>query len=353
MMRVIGIDPGTVSIDLCGLADGRLWLDQSWPTADALAEPERFVAALTGAGPIDLIAGPSGYGLPLLPARDLTDDLLRLAFLSDHGETGGIGGLKRLVRLLADSGLPVLLTPGVIHLPTIPASRKVNRVDMGTADKLATTVLGIFDQARRFGGSVADTSFIMLELGGAFTAAVAVERGQIVDGQGGSSGPMGWRSSGAWDGEVAFLAGQVTKDLLFKGGADGQMGGWAATEVVDLEGYCESATKAVLALTSSVSSPRGPACWPASKAARGACRAGAEASCRRPGSRDGRVRGYHQACRPRSGAHGRWARGRTARRPGRHASNQGCIGYCARSPAGDQPRHRPAPHRARLKWGMS
>lgn len=256
MVRVIGIDPGTVSIDLCGLADGQLWLDQSWPTVDAVAEPERLVAALIAAGPIDLITGPSGYGLPLVPARQLTEDLLRLAFLSEHGDAGGIGGLKRLVRLLAGTGLPMVLTPGVIHLPTVPSHRKVNRVDLGTADKLATAALAIFDQARRIGGSAVDTSFILLELGGAFTAAVAVDRGRIVDGQGGSSGPMGWRSSGAWDGEVAFLAERVTKDLLFKGGADGQLGGWAATAVVDLEGYCESAVKAVLALTASLSSPR-------------------------------------------------------------------------------------------------
>jgi len=34
MPRVIGIDPGTVSIDLCGLDNGRLFLDRSWPTAE-------------------------------------------------------------------------------------------------------------------------------------------------------------------------------------------------------------------------------------------------------------------------------------------------------------------------------
>ena len=37
MPRVIGIDPGTVSIDLCGLDDGRVFLDRSLPTAEALA----------------------------------------------------------------------------------------------------------------------------------------------------------------------------------------------------------------------------------------------------------------------------------------------------------------------------
>ena len=63
-----------------------------------------------------------------------------------------------------------------------------------------------------------DVSFILLELGGAFTAAIAVERGAIVDGAGGTSGPLGLRGAGALDGEVAFLAGSVSKGLLFGGG---------------------------------------------------------------------------------------------------------------------------------------
>ena len=47
-----------------------------------------------------------------------------------------------------------------------------------------------------------DVSFILLELGGAFSAAVAVDGGRIVDGLGGSSGPLGMRAAGALDAEV-------------------------------------------------------------------------------------------------------------------------------------------------------
>src|SRR5438445_536771 len=70
MPRVIGIDPGTVSIDLCGLDQGRVFLDRSWPTAEALADPARFILELEAAGPLDLVAGPSGYGLPLTRALE-------------------------------------------------------------------------------------------------------------------------------------------------------------------------------------------------------------------------------------------------------------------------------------------
>ena len=69
MPRVIGIDPGTVSIDVCGLDDGDLFLDESYPTRETLADPSRFVAMLESHAPLDLIAGPSGYGLPLRRAR--------------------------------------------------------------------------------------------------------------------------------------------------------------------------------------------------------------------------------------------------------------------------------------------
>src|SRR5688572_2648507 len=120
MCRVIGIDPGTVTIDLCGLDDGRLFLDQSLPTPRALADPALLVSLLEASAPLDLVAGPSGYGLPLIAASDLTDADLRLAYLAAEGEAGGIGGLRALVRAIARISIPVVLTPGVVHLPSVP-----------------------------------------------------------------------------------------------------------------------------------------------------------------------------------------------------------------------------------------
>ncbi len=251
MPLAIGIDPGTVSIDLVGLRDGELWLDQSLPTREVLASPGEFVALLTSRGVPDLIAGPSGYGLPLLRADQVTEAHLRLALLAADGETGGIGGLGGLLRLLAVSALPVVFTPGAIHLPTVPIARKLNRVDLGTADKVAAVALAIWDQAGRLDLPPDGTSLILLELGGAFTAALAVDHGAIVDGFGGTSGPMGWKSSGGWDGEVAFLAGEVGKDLLFRGGRSEP-----PNDEAGISAYVESAHKAVLALTVSVPRPR-------------------------------------------------------------------------------------------------
>lgn len=263
MPRVIGIDPGTLSIDLCGLDEGRVFLDRSIPTADALATPQLLVDLLTQSGPLDLVAGPSGYGLPLRAAQDLTDTDFRLAYLSADGEPGGIRGLRALMRALAASALPVVLTPGVIHLTSVPAYRKVNRVDMGTADKLCAAVLALSEEAARLGARPADVSFILLELGGAFSAALAIDHGRVVDGLGGSSGPMGARAAGALDGEVAFLAGSVSKDLLFGGGVVtiADMASASFDDVVAsptdrarlaYEAFIDSAVKAIVSLSAIV-----------------------------------------------------------------------------------------------------
>jgi hypothetical protein len=40
MPRVAGVDPGTLTIDICVLDDGRLAAERSWSTAQAVGEPE-------------------------------------------------------------------------------------------------------------------------------------------------------------------------------------------------------------------------------------------------------------------------------------------------------------------------
>jgi predicted butyrate kinase (DUF1464 family) len=153
-----------------------------------------------------------------------------------------------------------------VQLATVPPHRKINRVDMGTADKVCAVALAVHERSQRRRGQNGD-SFILVELGGAFTAAIAVESGRIVDGLGGSSGPLGATASGALDGEVAFLAREVTKQMIFSGGALAVAGtpSARAEEVADtstemhrtaFEGYLESVVKAVAALRVSAPSAR-------------------------------------------------------------------------------------------------
>jgi predicted butyrate kinase (DUF1464 family) len=261
-----------VSFDVCGLEAGEVCLDLSLPSATLGADPSPLVDALVRAGPLDLVLGPGGYGLPLMRARNITaKELSQMLLLreDEHGARVGIAGMRAIVRALLDAGLPLVFGPGVIHLPTVPAYRKWNRIDMGTADKVASAALCLADQARRLHIEFAECSFIMLELGGAFSAALAVDEGRIVDGLGGSSGPIGAQACGALDGEVAYLLGAgLSKATVFGGGALSANGevdiantpvemlrrdprlreGWLALE--------ESAAKAVLALTAVARAPR-------------------------------------------------------------------------------------------------
>ncbi len=241
----MGIDPGTLSIDVCGIADGQIYLDRSWPTAEALSDSTAFLELLTGPGSPELVVAPSGYGLPLRAARDASEEDLTLAFLAPPGETGGIGGLRKLARALATSGLPVVYLPGVIHFDTVPRHRKLNRIDLGTVDKVCAAVLGIQGQCTRLGREPEEVSFIMIEMGGAFTAGVCVERGQITDGVGGTSGSIGWKAAGALDGEVAFLAGGITKAALFQGGVSSLLERAPALSRVAVDAYVEGIVKTV------------------------------------------------------------------------------------------------------------
>ena len=268
MIRVAGVDPGTVSFDVCVLDDGEVVLERSFRTVDVGADPQLLVNALADHGPFELVLGPAGYGLPLVPVAEVGERELALMLLlredEPHGHVG-VGGMRSIVRSLMASGLPIVFGPGAIHLPTIPAYRKWNRIDLGTADKVASAALCIADQALRLDVDFAETSFVMLELGGAFSAALAVDGGRIVDGLGGSAGPIGARACGALDAEAAYLLGAaLSKETVFSGGAlvgaDLSAGlealrrdprhreGWLALE--------EGAAKAALALTASAPAPR-------------------------------------------------------------------------------------------------
>jgi predicted butyrate kinase (DUF1464 family) len=255
LTRVAGVDPGTVSFDVCVLDDGDVILERSFRTEDLGADPAPLVETLAGHGPFDLVLGPAGYGLPLVPAEHVRERELALMVLLRADEPQGpvgVGGMRAIVRALIAAGLPLVFGPGAIHLPTLPAYRKWNRIDLGTADKVASAALCVADQSRRLSADFPETSFVMLELGGAFSAALAVDGGRIVDGLGGSAGPIGARACGALDAEVAYLLGAaLSKRTVFSGGAldpAPSHDGWLALE--------EGAAKAALALTVSVPTPR-------------------------------------------------------------------------------------------------
>ncbi len=102
----------------------------------------------------------------------------------------------------------------------MPPHRKINRIDLGTADKLCVAALTLAQRTRQLGMEPEAYHGCVVELGSAFTACLVLSGGQVVDGLGGTSGPPGWRGGGAWDGELAYLLSPLQKRDLFTGGAD-------------------------------------------------------------------------------------------------------------------------------------
>ncbi|MFO0799960.1 MAG: DUF1464 family protein [Gemmataceae bacterium] len=217
-MRVAGCDPGTSALDVL-ILDGGIVADQvRFEPEELRADPAAVVAWLVARGPFDLVAAPSGYGLPLVRAAEATDaQLAQLSLLRPDDRGGGVAGFSAVARAFRDSPLPAVFLPGVAHLPTVPAHRKVNRIDLGTPDKLAVAALALHQLSGTWNR---DGPVCVVELGTSFSAALVVnERGEIVDGVGGTGGPLGWRSAGGWDGEAAYLLGPLAKADLFAGGA--------------------------------------------------------------------------------------------------------------------------------------
>lgn len=243
MIKIIGIDPGTKSFDLFGvefITDSpprtlspqrksiickikeKIFLDKSIPSEKVAQNPEILLSEIKPFLPVSAIIGPSGYGLPLTKLANASENEINQMLPMEGDDTGGVSvneGIKRLFWKMKEMKLPVYFTPGVIHLTTVPAYRKLNRMDMGTADKLCCVALAIKDQMERLKIRANQTSFILLEMGYGFTASIAVKNGQVIDGLGGTSGFPGFLGTGFWDGELAIRMGKLPQGILFTGGA--------------------------------------------------------------------------------------------------------------------------------------
>jgi predicted butyrate kinase (DUF1464 family) len=243
VLRVVGTDPGTSSLDLLLLGDGTVVDQVRLEPAQLRDDPGILAALLARWSPIDLIAAPSGYGLPLVRGDAFTEDHLEQISLvrpDERGRDSGVIGFRSWIRAFVCSGAPLVFLPGGLHLPTIPAHRKAGAVDLGTADKVAVAALALWFDAAAAGGFGRST-FAVVEVGSAFTAILVVHEGQIVDASAGSRGPLGLRSGGAWDGEVAYWRVPLAKDDLFHGGL-------ADLGVIGPDAYRESILKHAAAL---------------------------------------------------------------------------------------------------------
>lgn len=266
-MKVLGIDPGSKSWDFFGLEDNKIILDTSIPTNELTQNPQKAITIIKSVENIDLMTAPSGFGLPLKKVKDLSEkDIFFTLLKFEQKDRDKLIGLGNVLRLIKTENVPGVIVPGVKHLPTVPKYRKINKIDMGTADKLCTAVTGIRDQIEKFKIPPEETNFIMVEIGYGFTAVLAIENGQIIDGIGGSN-IMGFRACGSLDGELAYLIKNIKKKNIYKGGV-AYISGYSNMSIKEitlladkddqiktaLKAYISSVKKAVFGIASSFSS---------------------------------------------------------------------------------------------------
>lgn len=235
MVRALGIDPGTKSMDLCGLENGKVFYEKSILTEEVAKNPSLIIEATKDAFPLDLIAGPSGYGVELthiekIPIEKFEDWYYNYILLTIKDEIES--AIKKKIfgamvyYAMTQSALvmkkerwPVAYIPGVINLPTVPYYRKVNKMDMGTADKLCVAVLATHMQAERLAISYKDVSFILVEMGFGYNSVLGIENGRIVDGIGGTTFPgIGFLTASSLDFELVQIIKNWNKEDIFAGG---------------------------------------------------------------------------------------------------------------------------------------
>ncbi len=280
MVRALGIDPGTKSFDLVLIEGPKVIKEVSIETIEVARNPSVLTEAIKELS-ADIIAGPSGYGTPLVFNNEIINPrgfALEVLLLSTEDdirrgiELGELGiavydALAKVVEDLWRSKLNVCYIPSVKLLPTVPTYRKINKLDMGTADKLAATVLGIYDQSRRLGINYDEVSFIYVELGFGYNAVVGVEGGKVVDGLGGTLVPMGFLTIGPIDTELVVVGREWFRGDVFHGGVSDVCGIKSIEELIKavsngecLDGFnamIESVIKAAYAIrATSVKEPK-------------------------------------------------------------------------------------------------
>lgn len=186
-MKVLGIDPGTTSFDLCLLEDREVRYEESLPSVAVAEKPEEIARKCLNLKP-DVLVAPSGYGLPNRRLSQLhAQELFETTLVREGEKIPVLEGMKKLFGILKEAGQDALFLPGVIQLPTVPRWRKFNKIDMGTADKMCIGALSVEMAAVK--GDYARVNHTVVEMGGGYNCVMAVKEGRIINGIGGTIFP--------------------------------------------------------------------------------------------------------------------------------------------------------------------
>ncbi|QGA54981.1 DUF1464 domain-containing protein [Sulfolobus sp. E5-1-F] len=188
-MIYVGIDPGSESYAFA-FVDEIGNLVKYFEISTDLVEKNAIVLAklIAGYRPI-AVALPSGHGLPFYNIRDVNYREIFLLTLKDplsHGPLRDFVLASKQYLALYNS----FTLPSVIELDSISSEKKINIIDKGTADKVASAFF--------YRVYLKLDDFILVEMGRKFTAIVIVMNGKIVDGYGGTY-------LAGLDGEIAYL----------------------------------------------------------------------------------------------------------------------------------------------------
>jgi len=219
-VRILGIDPGTVSFDLCLFEDREIKFEESIPSSVVAERPEDMVEKCLSMESNAIIA-PSGYGLPNRRLSEISErEMFELTLVREEDRVPVLDGMKKFFAIAREAGLEILFLPGVIQLPTVPRWRKFNKIDMGTADKMCIGALSVELVSQKKGVTYSEVNHIVVELGGGYNGVITIEKGRIINGIGGTLFPgPSFMNAGAMDGEIAYLLRGFEKSLLFQGGA--------------------------------------------------------------------------------------------------------------------------------------
>ncbi|MGC8563999.1 MAG: DUF1464 family protein [Fervidicoccaceae archaeon] len=247
MVRSLGIDPGTKSFDLVIVEDGEVVWEDSIATEKVAENPEKLTEELIRfEKEVDIIVGPSGYGAPYICNEDIIDpklfasEILLLTsanLLRKKEEDLGFAvyrAIYKLVGQLWKKKLNVCYIPSVKQLGTVDLSFKINKIDLGTADKLASTFLGAYILKNSTENIKSKKDFLLLELGFGYNALIHVKDGVIYGGLGGTSLGPGFITPGPIDLELV-VAGKWKRNSVWSGGINVACNGESMSEVFTKE----------------------------------------------------------------------------------------------------------------------
>ncbi|MEM3279316.1 MAG: DUF1464 family protein [Fervidicoccaceae archaeon] len=259
MVKSLGIDPGTKSFDIVLLSDGRVVWEKSMETEQIASNPEILLQELKREeGEADIIIGPSGYGVPYVCNDDIVDPkiffseillLTPLYLLMKKQNDLGFNVYRALYKLgtqLWRKGAPACYIPSVKQLSTVEISFKVNKIDLGTADKLASTFIASHS-LRGVLGENGINDFFLLELGFGYNALIRVKNGYIYGGLGGTSLGPGFLTAGPLDLEIVVAGKRWKRNSVWKGGLFETCGNIPMYEVFQSRGeICRAYAKNML-----------------------------------------------------------------------------------------------------------